>query len=163
MGSRAVTLEAAAFLDSPEARALDGLEPGRIRFAIEAFLQACLDDLGKRPKLLDGEDVRTLLRDVLPGYFLPQDDLADEVPRILRAYFAHLGTTQVVSNPFEVERALEDAGQSFPSLVRASRVPPRTTRRAQEPFVHGAEKLGRNDPCSCGSGKKFKKCHGKSG
>jgi preprotein translocase subunit SecA len=22
------------------------------------------------------------------------------------------------------------------------------------------EKLGRNDPCWCGSGKKFKKCHG---
>lgn len=26
------------------------------------------------------------------------------------------------------------------------------------PFVHAAPKLGRNDPCSCGSGKKFKKC-----
>jgi len=24
----------------------------------------------------------------------------------------------------------------------------------------GAPKLGRNDPCWCGSGKKFKKCHG---
>ncbi|MDN3508378.1 MAG: SEC-C metal-binding domain-containing protein [Simkaniaceae bacterium] len=23
------------------------------------------------------------------------------------------------------------------------------------------EKVGRNDPCPCGSGKKFKKCHGK--
>jgi len=22
------------------------------------------------------------------------------------------------------------------------------------------EKLGRNDPCPCGSGKKYKKCHG---
>ena len=22
------------------------------------------------------------------------------------------------------------------------------------------EKIGRNDPCWCGSGKKFKKCHG---
>ncbi|MCK4583816.1 SEC-C domain-containing protein, partial [candidate division WOR-3 bacterium] len=22
-------------------------------------------------------------------------------------------------------------------------------------------KVGRNDPCPCGSGKKFKKCHGK--
>jgi preprotein translocase subunit SecA len=22
------------------------------------------------------------------------------------------------------------------------------------------EKVGRNDPCWCGSGKKFKKCHG---
>jgi len=23
-----------------------------------------------------------------------------------------------------------------------------------------AEKVGRNDPCPCGSGKKYKKCHG---
>ena len=26
--------------------------------------------------------------------------------------------------------------------------------------VRGEEKVGRNDPCPCGSGKKFKKCHG---
>jgi preprotein translocase subunit SecA len=25
----------------------------------------------------------------------------------------------------------------------------------------GEEKVGRNDPCPCGSGKKYKKCHGK--
>jgi preprotein translocase subunit SecA len=31
--------------------------------------------------------------------------------------------------------------------------------RAQMPA--GGEKLGRNDPCWCGSGKKFKKCHGR--
>lgn len=30
-----------------------------------------------------------------------------------------------------------------------------------EPVRHGA-KLGRNDPCPCGSGKKYKKCHGAS-
>ncbi|MGE5409348.1 MAG: SEC-C metal-binding domain-containing protein, partial [Clostridiales bacterium] len=27
--------------------------------------------------------------------------------------------------------------------------------------VHVEEKVGRNDPCPCGSGKKFKNCHGK--
>jgi preprotein translocase subunit SecA len=27
-------------------------------------------------------------------------------------------------------------------------------------IVRGAEKVGRNDPCPCGSGKKYKKCHG---
>ena len=27
--------------------------------------------------------------------------------------------------------------------------------------VHVAEKVGRNDPCPCGSGKKYKQCHGK--
>jgi preprotein translocase subunit SecA len=29
------------------------------------------------------------------------------------------------------------------------------------PFVRGAQKVGRNDPCPCGSGKKYKHCHGK--
>ncbi|MFC1589067.1 preprotein translocase subunit SecA [Pseudomonadota bacterium] len=32
---------------------------------------------------------------------------------------------------------------------------------ASEPFVRGEKKLGRNEPCWCGSGKKFKQCHGK--
>jgi hypothetical protein len=32
----------------------------------------------------------------------------------------------------------------------------------QEPFVRKSPKLGRNDPCHCGSGQKFKKCCGKS-
>jgi preprotein translocase subunit SecA len=30
-----------------------------------------------------------------------------------------------------------------------------------EPFVRDGRKLGRNEPCPCGSGKKFKQCHGK--
>ncbi len=29
------------------------------------------------------------------------------------------------------------------------------------PFTRAGEKVGRNDPCPCGSGKKFKHCHGK--
>ena len=29
------------------------------------------------------------------------------------------------------------------------------------PFVRTVEKVGRNDPCPCGSGKKYKHCHGK--
>jgi preprotein translocase subunit SecA len=31
----------------------------------------------------------------------------------------------------------------------------------QEPFVREGKKIGRNDPCPCGSGKKYKQCHGK--
>ena len=30
-----------------------------------------------------------------------------------------------------------------------------------EPFVREGKKVGRNEPCPCGSGKKFKQCHGK--
>jgi preprotein translocase subunit SecA len=41
------------------------------------------------------------------------------------------------------------AGQPAPNGNPAARVPA------------GGAKLGRNDPCWCGSGKKFKKCHGR--
>ena len=32
---------------------------------------------------------------------------------------------------------------------------------AQEPYVNPYADIGRNDPCPCGSGKKFKHCHGR--
>jgi preprotein translocase subunit SecA len=32
---------------------------------------------------------------------------------------------------------------------------------AHDPFVRQNRKIGRNEPCPCGSGKKFKQCHGK--
>lgn len=31
----------------------------------------------------------------------------------------------------------------------------------QTPFVRGKRKVGRNEPCPCGSGKKYKQCHGR--
>ena len=32
---------------------------------------------------------------------------------------------------------------------------------AEQPFVRPGKKVGRNDPCPCGSKKKYKQCHGK--
>jgi hypothetical protein len=37
---------------------------------------------------------------------------------------------------------------------------PRT--RVQETYVRSGRKVGRNEPCPCGSGRKYKDCHGKS-
>jgi preprotein translocase subunit SecA len=31
----------------------------------------------------------------------------------------------------------------------------------EQPFVRDGQKIGRNDPCPCGSGKKYKHCHGR--
>ena len=35
-----------------------------------------------------------------------------------------------------------------------------TAPPATPPFVRGARKVGRNEPCPCGSGRKYKHCHG---
>ncbi|MEX2524693.1 MAG: preprotein translocase subunit SecA [Gammaproteobacteria bacterium] len=34
-------------------------------------------------------------------------------------------------------------------------------KKQHEPYVRGERKVGRNEPCPCGSGKKYKKCHGR--
>jgi preprotein translocase subunit SecA len=35
------------------------------------------------------------------------------------------------------------------------------TKKKAQPMVRHTQKVGRNDPCPCGSGKKYKHCHGK--
>jgi preprotein translocase subunit SecA len=40
--------------------------------------------------------------------------------------------------------------------------PPEPDHKA-EPYVRAGKKPGRNEPCDCGSGKKYKQCHGKLG
>ena len=39
--------------------------------------------------------------------------------------------------------------------------PENQEREHQQPFVRDGKKVGRNEPCPCGSGKKYKQCHGK--
>ncbi|PYT07699.1 MAG: preprotein translocase subunit SecA [Acidobacteria bacterium] len=39
----------------------------------------------------------------------------------------------------------------------------RAGTEANRPVVHAGPKTGRNEPCPCGSGRKFKKCHGAAG
>ena len=41
------------------------------------------------------------------------------------------------------------------------RPPPAVEDSAPAPFVRDTRKIGRNEPCPCGSGKKFKQCHGR--
>jgi preprotein translocase subunit SecA len=47
-----------------------------------------------------------------------------------------------------------------PVNVEALTLPEDSEAKAQ-PFKRFGDKIGRNDPCPCGSGKKYKQCHGK--
>ncbi|MDP2227286.1 MAG: SEC-C metal-binding domain-containing protein, partial [Moraxellaceae bacterium] len=49
------------------------------------------------------------------------------------------------------------AGELPEGMVAGEMQPPAAV---PETFVRPGEKVGRNDPCPCGSGKKFKHCHG---
>ena len=71
----------------------------------------------------------------------------------------------VLENLFRVQVVKGEA--PTPALERPRRPPPLTLNRGEAPADGGAqtvkrtvEKVGRNEPCPCGSGKKYKKCHG---
>ncbi len=49
------------------------------------------------------------------------------------------------------------------TATQGTRAPARQAPEAVETFVRDSRKVGRNEPCPCGSGKKFKQCHGKLG
>lgn len=59
----------------------------------------------------------------------------------------------------------EGSGPAEPPQAQAPAppLPPPTPTEYVEPkpFVRDQPKIGRNDPCPCGSGKKYKKCRGK--
>jgi preprotein translocase subunit SecA len=49
--------------------------------------------------------------------------------------------------------AMQDSGDNADAEATGGEQP--------QPFVRDGRKIGRNEPCPCGSGKKFKHCHGK--
>jgi preprotein translocase subunit SecA len=51
--------------------------------------------------------------------------------------------------------------QHAEASAMAGTAPERASAEEHTPYVRGGRKVGRNDPCPCGSGKKFKQCHGK--
>ena len=48
----------------------------------------------------------------------------------------------------------------YAQALAVSEAPPETPAPASQPYHREIPKVGRNDPCPCGSGKKYKHCHG---
>jgi hypothetical protein len=160
MTEKRIALDLAEFVDGPRARGLGGPRPSETRRLAELFLRACYEDLGKQPRLLDDQDLAQVLGRLVPARMGAGDPLAEHAPAVLEALLGHLEDTQVVPQAYELRSSLDAALEAFAEAVRSGRHAHSTAVR-QDPVVHHADKLGRNDPCFCGSGKKFKKCHGK--
>ena len=88
------------------------------------------------------------------------DDLVDESIVGLRDVQEHFGmplTAEVSQGHWEPD-GMEELGSPLPPLPFQP-AQDYDEEPAEQPFVATA-KPGRNDPCYCGSGKKYKKCHG---
>lgn len=63
-------------------------------------------------------------------------------------------------SPEDEDWAMEKAAESLPPSVIEIAAYWRKKRESFAPVVNAMRDIGRNDPCPCGSGRKFKKCCG---
>jgi hypothetical protein len=157
MPDREIRLETAAFLDSAHSKALALARDGQKKI-VDRFLACAYEELGVAPRLLDGEGMHGIVGHLLPARFARKDPLGPEVVPVLRAYVAFLEENAVVTQSFEIKHALEGTAAEFEEMVRTGTSAHHAPVKKDPPFVHRATKVGRNDPCPCGSGKKFKQC-----
>ena len=155
--AREIRLDSATFLDSPQAAALAGRRDD-VRAIVERYLACAYDELGKAPHLLEGDDMAEILKERLPAHFGQRDPLAEHVEPVLAAFLAFQVESAVVLHAFELTRALLEHASAFRTIVASGALAGRAPGKKRTPFVHRAAKTGRNDPCPCGSGKKFKQC-----
>ena len=90
-------------------------------------------------------------RDPLVEYKREGFDMFQELEQGLKEdYVTYIYRVENIELPdqLEIEELSYSGGEDEPNQEEAKSIPRRV------------EKVGRNDPCPCGSGKKYKKCHG---
>jgi preprotein translocase subunit SecA len=89
---------------------------------------------------------------------------AEQRARLMRALQAQHAEVSALAPPEPEPSAPQMPGpgaatpRGLPGQIPAP--PPGSAPSPQTPFVRDGRKIGRNEPCPCGSGKKYKQCHG---
>ena len=99
--------------------------------------------------------IKNALKDLQYWQMNIEDDWDDELPEEFMTEVSELRAAL-----FEAVDAMEHEvfDAPVPSMMNAS---PGLIAGSDRPFAREYPKTGRNDPCPCGSGKKYKKCCGK--
>jgi uncharacterized protein YecA (UPF0149 family) len=150
------------FLASPETAALADV-PAEARAEIARRLHRALDDIGTPLEKMGATDVHGWLLHAVPEQFGPRDPLAKHVAPVARALLAFTERTHGRELPAVRAACDEMLPELEEALVHGHAHHHHHHDDEDEPpvtYVRETPKVGRNEPCPCGSGKKFKKCHG---
>jgi len=118
---------------------------------LSAWLIAACDRRDVEPEDLELADLRDALLEHVALLTFPAH-VHEAVPVLCRDFLARL----------EAEGRLSDGRDLGMSLYAQGEAYARAVSGRPEPIKRPGSKLGRNDPCPCGSGKKYKRCCMKS-
>jgi preprotein translocase subunit SecA len=115
----------------------------------------------KEASVLFEELMYNVHKEVLEHFFLTQPAIQVQPPpdQQIRSMDARHQTLEEIMPPQHAPEQIEEGGDGYEEQDGNGR---RAGQPPRQP-VRSGPKVGPNDPCPCGSGKKFKKCHGKPG
>lgn len=151
-------LLAASFRDGAEgrdaaARFADGFRP-----ALDLCAFALTNDAGSTPRELDAEHLRDLLASALPGRITGAEPWRADVPDVLDAFLAFVAAEETLPTTWEWSSTIAASKAAYLEALKNAARPRLGAVGKQAPDRRAAPKLGRNEPCFCGSGKKYKHC-----
>jgi len=137
---------------------------------LQIFDQAWVDHLLAMDHLRSGIGLRSYAeRDPRVAFKTEGSSLFQEMFRGIRdrvtdmIFKVRIRAGEQVRNVYNVSNLVHQQLQGYDHLAQnlADQAAQSTAPAKIEPIRRDVPKVGRNDPCPCGSGKKFKQCHGK--
>jgi preprotein translocase subunit SecA len=115
-----------------------------------------MDHIDAMDQLRDGIGLRAYAqKNPVNEYKMESYDMFDEMSRLIQE--------DTIRTLFQLRIQKPQERQAV-ARVTALSTNESQGRKTQQPVkLKPGEKIGRNSPCPCGSGKKYKECHGKSG
>jgi len=132
-------------------------------YLIKSFLDYIFFYQHKEIGELNEEHIRHFLFEHAIQKLLLTKDSGKETPDLLNRFLDFLDTGGYIKNGILLKKNLSEYTKEFNKLLPAKKTPIKSeTKFAKEKITTSEVKVGRNDPCPCGSGKKYKKCCGKN-
>jgi hypothetical protein len=156
------TTEIDRFLAAPAVQAL-GLPASEVRTIVERFVDSCAT-FGVAPRFLDGSELHGVVGHVLPARFAIGDPLGPHVGRVLEAFVEFLDAPRKAEQQDALRHTVFECQEAIRTGEAVHHGHGHDHGHAERgvTFVRDLPKVGRNDPCPCGSGKKFKACHARA-
>ncbi len=103
------------------------------------------------------ERVRTDVARILMTVRIQSPEEVEQVEEQVQPSYANVNYTHAEFG--DAAAAAQD--DTAEAIALAMQHPPEADKAGAQPFKRFGQKVGRNDPCPCGSGKKYKQCHGR--
>ncbi len=137
-------------------------------FIAKSFLDYVFFHDHKEIREINEDHVRDFMLEFAPRRMKLESGVLKDLPPILADFFRFLDQEGHIRNGGRLSAAVDKNAKDFviafpkaKKTATAKPAPEKTARAKKSQKETSQPKTGRNDPCPCGSGKKYKKCCGK--